>query len=167
VGRPRYLAIGMALACFTICIPVFGFFKLRTAFLYLALVSVALSGGLRRISITMTRAADHGFFKASSERHARKKIVEALRRLREHGPILAGAMHRAEAFAVEFDLDQEVKFQRVDRLGNSPGKKIVLINHALGLPNEHASIETMLHGPISSTILAAGPYELLVVEGGP
>jgi hypothetical protein len=167
VGRPRYLAIGMALACFTICIPVFSSFRFRPAILYLTLAGVALSGGIRRISTTMTRAADHGLFKASSERHARKKIVETLRRMREQGPFLVATRHRAETFAVEFDLNQEVHFQNVDSLNNSPGEKIVLINRALGIPNEQAYIEAMLHGRISSTILAAGPYELSIVGDGP
>lgn len=167
VGWPRYLVIAMAMACFAISIPVFGFLRVRAAFLYLALTAAVLSGGVRRIPATMTRAADHGFFKATAERHARKKIVEVIRRLREREPIVVGTRQRAESFAVEFDLDQRVKFQRVDSLGNLPGKKIVLINHLLGPPNQHAYIEEALHGPISSTILAAGPYELVTVEGGP
>ena len=114
-----------------------------------------------------TRAADHGLFKATAERHARKKIVAALRRLRERGPLVVGTVQRAESYAVEFDLDKEVKFQRVDSLGNLPGKKIVLVNRLLSVPNEHAYIEDALHGPISSTILSVDPYELLTVDGAP
>lgn len=167
IGRPRYLVIAMALACFAMSIPVFGFLKLRRAIFFLALGVAAFSGGIRRSPATITRAVDHGLFKATAERHARKKIVAALRRLREPGPMVVGTVNRAESFAVEFDLDRELKFQRVDSLGNLPGKKVVLINRLLGIPNERAYIEDALHGPISSTVLSASPYELLTVDGAP
>jgi 4-amino-4-deoxy-L-arabinose transferase-like glycosyltransferase len=167
IGLTRYLVIAMALACFALSIPIFGYLKFRHALLFLVLIVAAFSGGIGRIPATVTRAADHGLFKATVERHARKKIVAALRRLREQGPMVIGTVQRAGASAVEFDLDQEVKFQRADSLGNLPGKKIVLINRLFGVPNEHAYIEDALHGPISSIILSAGPYELLTVDGAP
>jgi hypothetical protein len=166
IGLPRYLVIPMALACFSMSVPIFGFVKFRHALLFLVLGLAAFSGGIRRISATLRRA-DHGLFKATAERHARKQIVAAIHRLRAQEPLVVGTVQRAESYAVEFDLDKEVKFQRVDSLGNLPGKKIVLINRLLGIPNERAYIEGALHGPVSSTILSAGPYELLTVDGAP
>jgi 4-amino-4-deoxy-L-arabinose transferase-like glycosyltransferase len=167
IGWPRYLVIAMALVCFALSVPVFGFLKFRHALLFLPLSVAVFSGGMRRIPATITRAADHGLFKATAERHARKKIVVAIRGLREQGPLVVGTVNRAESHAVEFDLNKEVKFQRVDSQGNLPGKKIVLINRLLGGPNHHAYIEDALHGPISSVILSDGPYELLRVDGAP
>jgi hypothetical protein len=167
IGLPRYLVIAMALVCFALSVPIFGFLKFRHALLFLVFGVAAFSGGMRRIPATITRAADHGLFKATAERHARKKIVVAIRGLREQGPLVVGTVNRAESHAVEFDLNKEVKFQRVDSLGNLPGKKIVLINRLLGGPNHHAYIEDALHGPISSVILSDGPYELLRVDGAP
>ena len=166
IGLPRYLVIAMALACFTMSVPIFGFLKFRHVLLFLVLGLAAFSGGIRRIPATLSRA-DHGLFKATAERHARKQIVAAIHRLRAQEPLVVGTVQRAESYAVEFDLDKEVKFQRVDSLGNLPGQKIVLINRLLGIPNERAYIEDALHGPVSSTILSAGPYELLTVDGTP
>jgi hypothetical protein len=60
-----------------------------------------------------------------------------------------------------------MKFQRVDSLGNLPGKKVVLTNRLLGIPHERAYIEEALHAPISSVILAADPYEILLVDAPP
>jgi len=167
IGWPRYLVIGMAIASFTMALPILGLLKPRGAILYLALGSLVLAGGIRRIPATATRAADHGLFKASAERHARKKMVETIRGLTGAEPLVVGVVQRAEGFALEFDLDQKVKFQRVDSLGNLPGKKVVIINQLFGTPNQRPYIEDALRGPISSTILAAGPYELLVVDGSP
>jgi len=167
IGLPRYLVIGMAMACFAMMVPVLGLSGLRGAAFYIALGAVVLVGGIIRIPATATRAADHGLFKATAERHARKKIVKAIRALKEPEPLVVGVVQRAEAFAIEFDLEQKVKFQRVDSLGNLPGKKFVITHHLLGIPNERAYIEDALHGPISSVILAAGPYELLTVDGPP
>ena len=167
IGLPRYLVIGMAMACFAMIIPILAWLRFRWAILYLGLCAMVLAGGLRRIPATATRAADHGLFKATAERHARKKIVQTIRGLQTPGPAEArvvGVVRRAEASAIEFSLDREVKFQRIDSLGNLPGRKLVVINRLLGIPAHHTYIEEALHGPISSVILLAGPYELLMVD---
>jgi hypothetical protein len=166
IGWPRYFDVAALTGCFALTIPIFGARSMNDALLFLAVAILLVAPGRSRLPYVFHRL-DHGLFAPNDVRRARMKVVKKIRNLHADTPsaIFAGTWW-AEFVDVEFDL-HNIIIERTDRVKQKPGPKFLLVNKHFGIPNEHDYIEKTLGAPISATLLAAGPYELLEVNSPP
>jgi hypothetical protein len=160
-GWPRYLVIAMAMAYFTLCVPLFGLLKSRSRTLFAAFTCLLLVGGILRIP-HLADVCDRGLFRASTDRVARAEIVRRITELRRGGPILLGGLWWAAFADVDFGLEGTANFGRLEDMSGLPGKKIILLNHWFIDGNDEQIRE--VRARTSATLFSSGSYELLELQ---
>ena len=88
-GWPRYLVIAVAMACFTLAVPVLCLLENRQKIVWALLMCVFLAGGIVRIRYAAS-VCDKGLFRPSTDRLARAEIVRRITELKREGPMLLG-----------------------------------------------------------------------------
>ena len=161
IGWARYLVIAVAIAAFFLSIPIFTLELWRKLF-FAVLTLLFLRTGFSRAGYSV-HLADHGLFRPTTEDAARASLVRIIGQRKQETTIVISASQSWPSYAaVEFLLPGSINFKTVKAPSELREPEIILLNHRFDPP--HDELINKIRARTSSTIFAAGPYELLEVR---